>query len=192
MPRKPAIQKPWAIIHSGHGYYDPSTLQVHRISSEHDRGSLKRRITYVREGYAGGVTCDAGRVIGRFDTQEEARAAVAPAIAAFERLDAPVQEARDRLATLERHRRRVVAAVLGQTSPVLELGQTYLTQDGAPVRVINVTEVPGYETVQGDDREENELGHRYNRPGPDMGRATGSPHDWSDPRNLVHPDVVRS
>lgn len=192
MAKRPTIQKPWAIIHSGHGYYDPSTLQVHRISSEHDRGSLKRRITYVREGYAGGVTCDAGRVIGRFDTQEAARAAVAPAIAAFARLEAPVQEARQRLEALERHRRRVVAAVLGQTSPVLELGQTYATQEGGQVTIIDLTETSHFETVKGNDSLDPLGGHRYNRPGPDLGRVTGSPHDWSDPRNIVHPDVVRS
>lgn len=68
-----------------------------------------------------------------------------------------------------------------------EVGKTYKTQGGQSVTIIAASGIPGYETVQGDDpiNFEQPGGHRYNRPSSDLGRVTGTAHDWSDPRNLI-------
>ncbi len=65
-----------------------------------------------------------------------------------------------------------------------EVGKTYKTQGGQEVTITAETTRRGYECVQGDDREDDERGYRYNRPG-DLGRCTGTNHDGSDPRNLI-------
>lgn len=83
------------------------------------------------------------------------------------------------------------------------VGKTYLTKEGKPVKIIAESVQPGVRgaCVQGDDGvtrvephwkhkgiyeiiEGNMLGWRYDREG-DVGRVTGSPHDFSDPRNLI-------
>jgi hypothetical protein len=65
------------------------------------------------------------------------------------------------------------------------VGETYLTQDGKEVTILDQSTVPSYEAVKGSDL--NVDGNniwRYNRPN-DRGRVTGSNFDMSDPRNLV-------
>jgi hypothetical protein len=67
-----------------------------------------------------------------------------------------------------------------------ELGKTYPTLEGKLVRIIaEKNEHRGYEVVQGDDREDEDGGHRYNRSTGVhcQGRVTGSPDDC--PRNLI-------
>jgi hypothetical protein len=83
------------------------------------------------------------------------------------------------------------------------VGKTYLTQEGKRVKIIAESTVPGMRgaCVQGDDGvtrveehwkhkgiyeiiEGSTAGWRYDREG-DVGRVTGSPHDFSDVRNLV-------
>lgn len=76
------------------------------------------------------------------------------------------------------------------TTAPFELGKTYLTKAGKPVKIIQVTNTPGYEAVQGDDGENTTLGWRYNR-AEDRGRCTGSAFDMSDSRNLI-PDRAAS
>jgi hypothetical protein len=85
--------------------------------------------------------------------------------------------------------------------PQFIVGKTYLTKEGKRVKIIAESRRRGYECVQGDDgvtrvdemictpgvyeiTEGSELGWRYDRKG-DVGRCTGSPHDFSDPDNLV-------
>lgn len=76
-------------------------------------------------------------------------------------------------------------ASLRRNGKPFELGKTYRTLGGNMVTIIAVkNDLPGYETVQGDDRDRPESGHRYNRPG-DLGRTTGTDHDWTDLRNLI-------
>ncbi len=83
-------------------------------------------------------------------------------------------------------------------SKPFELGKTYRTQAGSWVKIIEINNTPGYETVRGDDHEPDwiddkgkahTLGWRYNREGKnERGRCTGSAHDFSDPRNLIPED----
>jgi len=71
-------------------------------------------------------------------------------------------------------------------SKPFEVGKTYKTREGKSVTIINATDLPGYEGVQGDDPLDGnpEGGWRYNRAS-DRGRVTGSAFDMSDPRNLI-------
>jgi hypothetical protein len=74
-----------------------------------------------------------------------------------------------------------------------EAGKTYPTIGGRLVTVIaEKNEMRGYETVEGSDiSEETPPGekshgvHRYNRSGLDMGRTTGTAHDFSCPLNIL-------
>lgn len=71
--------------------------------------------------------------------------------------------------------------------PRFKVGKTYRTKGGKRVKIIaESTSPPGYECVQGDDISGlTGVGiWRYNRP-QDMGRVCGSPHDFSDPNNLI-------
>ncbi|WP_293811285.1 hypothetical protein [uncultured Bosea sp.] len=81
--------------------------------------------------------------------------------------------------------------VAGRLVPIapdfrFEINKTYPTLSGKLVKIIALKDdLTGYETVQGDDREEEDLGHRYNRTTGvmDQGRCTGSPDDR--PENLI-------
>jgi len=75
---------------------------------------------------------------------------------------------------------------VSDTTKPFELGRTYLTRAGRSVTIIAVSDVPGYECVQGDDHPPGDPkgGWRYNRAS-DRGRVTGSAFDMSDPRNLI-------
>lgn len=69
-----------------------------------------------------------------------------------------------------------------------QLWESYRTLAGDWVRIVEVSDRHrGYETVRGDDSPDPELGWRYNRSthDSDMGRCTGTAHDFSDPRNLI-------
>lgn len=69
-----------------------------------------------------------------------------------------------------------------------QLWESYRTLAGDWVRIVEVSERhPGYETVRGDDFPGTTLGWRYNRSthNSDLGRCTGTAHDFSDPRNLI-------
>ncbi len=65
----------------------------------------------------------------------------------------------------------------------MEIGKTYRTAEGKRVVVVILHDgLPGYETA------EDECGIcRYNRTtsNSDLGRMTGTDHDFSDPRNVV-------
>jgi ribosomal protein L3 len=65
-----------------------------------------------------------------------------------------------------------------------EIGRSYLTQEGEWVTVLGRTETRGYECLICSDNI-----HRYDRSthSSDAGRCTGSPHDYSDPRNFMRP-----
>ncbi len=73
---------------------------------------------------------------------------------------------------------------------LMEKGKKYLTQEGKIVTVVRVFQ----ETVECDDlvpAGSDELGsweehwvHRYNRLG-DLGRVTGTAHDFSCPQNVI-------
>jgi hypothetical protein len=67
------------------------------------------------------------------------------------------------------------------------LGRTYRTIAGDPVTIINLSILKGYECIQGDDISPiTGVGRwRYNRVGNDLGRCTGSAHDFSSPNNLI-------
>lgn len=62
----------------------------------------------------------------------------------------------------------------------LYLGETYKTQEGNYVKMVKIHNAgTQYETL------EDELGvNRYSRRTSDFGRVTGSPFDYSDPRNI--------
>lgn len=64
---------------------------------------------------------------------------------------------------------------------VIEVGETYLTQDDKHVRILGRTDTKGYECLICDDGI-----YRYDRSTNNdcVGRTTGSRHDYSDPRNL--------
>lgn len=66
---------------------------------------------------------------------------------------------------------------------ILMLGGTYLTQGGNRVTMVKIHGIgTPYETL------EDEQGvHRYSRRISDMGRATGTAHDYSDPLNIQRP-----
>lgn len=72
---------------------------------------------------------------------------------------------------------------LPSTKPVLSeillVGNTYRLQCGLKVTITEANNQPGYECVKADDNV-----WRYNRDN-DRGRCTGSPHDFSDPLNIV-------
>jgi hypothetical protein len=67
--------------------------------------------------------------------------------------------------------------------PLLYLGGTYETQSGDTVRMVKINNAgTPYETL------EDEQGvNRYSRRISDMGRVTGSAHDYSDPKNIKEP-----
>ena len=70
-------------------------------------------------------------------------------------------------------------------SPFLfEVGETYLTQEGKAVKVVaRHAKYRGYETVVDADG-----CHRYDRSTGDKrdsGRVTGTPHDYSCPKNFI-------
>lgn len=81
--------------------------------------------------------------------------------------------------------------VAGRLVPIapgfrFELNKTYPTLGGKLVKIIALKDdMKGYETVQGDDRADEERGHRYNRTTGvmDQGRCTGSPDDRTE--NLI-------
>lgn len=72
-----------------------------------------------------------------------------------------------------------------------EVGKRYARQDGVVVTIVAERTIPNYECVQGDDISPTtgEGVWRNNRKG-DVGRVTGSPFDFRDPRNLVPEEVV--
>lgn len=86
---------------------------------------------------------------------------------------------------------------------MFEIGCRYRRQDGRIITIVannygdkfpRENKFPkGYECVQGDDISE-ETGEgiwRYNRPGRnELGRVCGTPHDWSDPRNLESVEII--
>lgn len=73
--------------------------------------------------------------------------------------------------------------VLVRQSPMVSepllLGNTYRLLSGNTVMIVEVNNKPGYESVKGNDG-----AWRYNRQN-DRGRVTGSPHDFSEPRNII-------
>jgi hypothetical protein len=63
-----------------------------------------------------------------------------------------------------------------------EVGKTYMTQAGNPVRIVKRNDnLRGYEAVLGDDG-----AYRYDRSthSEDAGRVTGTAHDYSHPDNF--------
>ena len=72
-----------------------------------------------------------------------------------------------------------------------QVGKSYRRADGLIVTIVARNELPSYKCAQGDDISET-TGQgiwRYNRASEKPGRVTGSPHDFSDPRNLLQEEV---
>lgn len=69
---------------------------------------------------------------------------------------------------------------------MFEVGAEYETQEGAKVRVLGRTSLRGYECLVCDDGI-----YRYDREGnpTDAGRATGTAHDYSCPKNFKRADM---
>ena len=64
----------------------------------------------------------------------------------------------------------------------LEIGSTYELQNGEYVTFVREVGDPHYRTIQ-DDNGSNWY-NRENNCGGDNGRVTGTPHDYSYPRNI--------
>lgn len=70
---------------------------------------------------------------------------------------------------------------------MFEVGNTYKTQAGQSVTVLGRTGLDNTSRVGYECLECSDGVYRYNRStnSPDAGRATGTAHDYSDPKNFV-------
>ncbi|WP_415912260.1 hypothetical protein [Neptuniibacter sp. QD37_11] len=75
---------------------------------------------------------------------------------------------------------------VNNTSFMFEVGQSYATQKGKVIKVLDRTTSRGYECLVCSDKK-----HRYDRSthSEDAGRVTATNHDFSCPDNLVRPPV---